>query len=880
MSALKISHCRYALFLGVASICSTAGAQTKPPVQTQDKAPVTAPTLAPAPAAEASLGDYDKHAEYAWNPVAIGAGGFMRGMVIHPLNKNLRYARADTWGAYRWDSATEQWIHMVTANTIAPTATSSPSNDPGRQIPVTSQPSGGGVDSIAIDPSATNRVYIAITATPSHDLTGNVVRRGNVYYSRNGGRTFAASTGLSLPSYTNSNCPEPELEPNNTAGERLRVDPVNGNILYLGSRVNGMFMSVDGGVSFIPMPSVGAPGACQRVVNVLIDGRNMIRRMINGRMRKVSRTLYIVVEGNGAGVYQSNDGGASFTNIATGQDVLLRADVGGSTLDSTGAFWITSQNQALRYANGAWSRFFPPQSGNSIAVDPANPNRIFVTRYDLGMARSTDGGASWTFFDRPNIASSDGIEWITTRVNHPNAHGGLMFDPGVSTAGGRGRLWTSNGNDGTIYADLNDAAQTSPVTGPAWFEQSRGIEQLVGQNIVLPPGNGNSALLAAEDEPTFYVSNPQTFTARRFDVDTSAQGNNDLASNGMVAYVPDTPSVMVTNPANLFSAWHRGGPARNNYASYSVNFGRNWALMPSIRRTNGDNSFGGGSIINTPQDLFGGQMAISARGTELPGRGQPVWTGQDNIVWFPHGGSQPSGFGATNVPPRYSIDGGATWTTSNVLDEAGTPVDFSTNPFQLIFTNSSKQFAVVADPVRPKTFYAATVSKFMVTNDGGATWRIKDWPFQPALSFFINANMTAVPGRQGDLWFSSGFGAAGGAGYLFHSTNGGDNWQRIDLAKVYSVAVGKGAPGRDYALYIYGQPDPSKVYGVYRSDDQGVSWYLISGNGRHGYPVNSFNTPSHLAASQDVEGLVYISFTGMSYAWGYKRRLGNPYPAR
>jgi photosystem II stability/assembly factor-like uncharacterized protein len=879
MSAVNFALPRYTLMLSVASISVAASAQTAPAAPTPPTATAQPTVTATAP----SLGAYDRHAEWVWQPVAIGAGGFMRGMVIHPLNSNIRFARADTWGAYRWDATRSRWVHMVTANTIPASVTTSPSNEPSVRVPLTSQPNGDGVDSIAIDPRSVNRVYMAMTVTPPGDLTNNVVRRGNVYYSRDGGRTFQASTGLSLPSFSNPSCVSAELEPNNSAGERLRVDPTNSNIVYLGSRVNGMFISTNAGVSFSPLPSVGAPGACQRVVNVLIDGSQRVRRTLNGVVMIVSKTLFVVVEGNGAGVYRSTDGGATFTNVAAGQDVLSQGSVGGSTVDSTGAFWITKNNVLLRYANGIWTTFNPPAAGSSVAVDPANPNRIFVSRFDLGIARSTDGGATWTFFDRPNIASSDGIEWITTRVNHPNAHGPLMFDPTLPTASGKGRLWTSNGNDGVIYVDLDDAAQTGSAQGMSWLEQSRGIEQLVGQNIVLPPGNRNSALLAAEDEPTFYVSNPRTFTARRFDVDTSAEGNNDLASNGMVAYVPDTPSVMVTNPANLFAGFWRGGPSRNNFASYSVNFGRNWALMPSIRRTQNDNSFGLGSIINTPEELFGGQIAISARGTVLPGRGQAVWTGQDNLVWFPHGSNQPSGFGANNVSPRYSVDGGSTWLTSTVLDEAGSPVDFSTNPFQLIFTNSSKHFALVADPVQPRTFYAMTVSNFMVTTDGGATWRIPpgtSQAFRPSFNFFINSQMTAVPGRQGDLWLTTGAGAPGAGGNLFHSTDGGSNWQRIELTKVYNVAVGKGASGRDYALYIYGQPDPSKVYGVYRSDDQGATWYLISGDGRHGYPVDSFNIPAHLAASQDVEGLVYISFTGMSYAYGYMRRLGNPYPSQ
>jgi photosystem II stability/assembly factor-like uncharacterized protein len=831
----------------------------------------------------ATLGSYDRHAEWSWQPVAIGAGGWMRGMVLHPRDSRIRYARADTWGAYRWDNTNSRWIQMVTAATIPATAQVAASNDLTSRYNVTAAPNATGVDSIAIDPNNTTRVFIAMAISPPPDLTGNIPRNGNVYYSTNSGRTFRPSTGLTLPSRANPGCYGDELGSNNFAGERLRVDPANSRVLYLGSQYNGLFVSSDAGVSFTAVSAPGLPGTCQAIVNVVPDSRQLIRRTINGVALNVSRVLYLVTDAAaGASVFRSEDGGASWADIGIGISGFRAGAMGGSQIDSTGAFWITASDRVWRYTAGAWREFNPPRAGNSIAIDPADPQRIFVTNYSLLMSRSTDGGNTWTNLNRyAGITSTDGIAWINARRVRPAAHGMLYFDPSTSTAGGRGRLWTSEGNDGIIFADLDDATQTGDQT-VSWREQSLGIEQVVGQNILLPPGNNNSALLAAEDEPTFYITNPRTFTAQRFDVDTAARGNNDLASNGMVAYVPDTPSVMVTNAANIFSAGFRGGGYRNNFASYSTNYGRNWQLFPSIQQTDGDNSYGAGSIFNIPERLVGGQIAISARGNVLPGRGLAQWTGQDNLVWLPFA-TQYGGVGAIDFAPHFSMDGGSSWQASTVLAENGTPVDFSTVPFQLVFSNSSKQFAVVADPVTPLTFYAVTVSYIMVTNDGGRTWRIppgSSTALSPASYYFINAQMVAVPGRRGDLWLTTGAGSPTAGGFLFHSTDGGLSWQRLPLATTYNVSVGKGAPGRDYALYIYGRPTEAQPFGVYRSDDLGVNWSLISGNGINGYPLNNFNLPSHIAASPDVEGLVYLSFVGVGYSWGYQRSLGNPYPAQ
>ncbi len=832
----------------------------------------------------ASLGSFDRRSEWVWQPVAIGAGGFVRGMVVHPLQSgNIRYARTDTYGAYRWDPLNGRWVNIINAANFPATLSVGTSNDANDRHLLRATPIEGGVDSIAIDPRQTSRLYLAMTVSPPGDVTGNVARQGNVYFSSNGGRSFGAATGLTLPSYKNDRCPGLEFDTQNTLGERLAVDPRNSNILYLGSQRNGVFLSSNAARSFAPATAPGLPTACQQVVNVLFDGREAVSRTINGRLQAVSRTIYIVVDAaEGTGVYRSSDGGLSFTNIAAGRDEIRNGLIGGSAIGPDGSFWIVGNGVVLRWRGNGWTALRSPRVPGRIAVDPGNPERLFVTGYDLQIARSNDGGQSWTDLGNyASIRSVDGIQWINDRVTHPTAHGAIFFDPSVSTAAGGGRLWAPQGNDGTMYADLNDAVQTGPAHGLDWKAQSRGIEQLVGQNIVIPPGGGNVAVVAAEDEPTFFISNPRLFTARRFDIDTAAQGNNDLAVNGMVAYVPDTPAVMVTNPANLFAGDYRGGPFRNNFAGYSVNYGRNWTLFPSIRITSGDNSYGGGSITNAPERLVGGQIAISARGTLLPGRGEARWTGQDNIVWFPFG-AQYGYFGSSRVPPHYSLDGGASWAESRVYDEAGGRIDFSSDRFQLIFTSASKQFALVADPVTPKTFYGLTVSNFMVSTDGGASFRIP--PGTGATfryrDFFINAKMEAVPGRAGDLWLTSGHGDPSAGGYLYHSTDGGAHWQRQPVDKSYAIAIGKGAPGRAYALYNYGRPDAAKPWGVWRSDDEGATWSLISGSADHGYPFGSLNVPSALAASQDVEGLVYISFTGMSAGWGYQRAVGNPYPAR
>src|SRR5271157_1874770 len=154
---------------------------------------------------------------YTWKSVQMVGGGFVDGIVFHPTAKGVRYARTDIGGAYRWNDTAKRWESILD------------------WVPYENL-NWMGVESIALDPADPNRVYLACgTYTNPRTPDGAILR------SSDRGKTFQ---------YTNVPFKFGGNENGRGNGERLAVDPNDGNVLYLGTRQAGLWKSTDAGASW------------------------------------------------------------------------------------------------------------------------------------------------------------------------------------------------------------------------------------------------------------------------------------------------------------------------------------------------------------------------------------------------------------------------------------------------------------------------------------------------------------------------------------------------------------------------------------------------------------------------------------------------------
>ncbi len=732
------------LFLATlaAAYTSTSSCAQSAPKALAVAQPVT-PTKPAAPSNPANLSN-----SYNWKPVRIGAGGFVTGFVTHPLDARVRYCRTDVGNAYRWNG--REWVPMI--RRIGKT---------GLPREFTRAPGQGGSEALAVDPSNTRVVYMAYAGYYSSDQkdAGYAAVPGSVYKSTDGGQTFVAGD-LNVP-----------MEPNNedrTNGERLQVDPNNGQVVYYGSRKNGLWRSVDGGAHWAQVSGGGAPDATSNVMRVLF----LKGDTVSSSGQTVGKTVFATTWGGS--VFGSTDGGGTWTNISKGEE--LDGHAGISLVDSRGALYVVQKDTPFvwRYVGGKWEKLitrltYGGSPARGFAVDPRNPDRLYASNGNGGLGRSLDGGKTWTELGY-DIQFANTFGWgPQPRFKVGRSNAGIFFDRD-------GVLWMPQGNEGVLRVKLTD---TEPFDGVRWTIDSSGIEEFVTHDVILPPGG--KPLVAVQDAIGLLVNDPATLSAKQISL------QDQLISNGSgLAYCPDAPSFVAVAAADVN---HTGSGA--NYSGFSSDGGATWTRFAGLPH-NPD-----GSTVNAP-----GSIAISRR----DGRA----LGADHLVYLPSGTS-----GAF-----YSKDGGATWAKATGFPDA-----------QAYWIFALKQRALKADPFVADKFYykgSWTPAGLYVSTDGGASWSEQKDAGLPGNTHHGQLEVNRLV--KDDLWFVDGMEGATAHG-LWHSTDGAHFARVPGVDFAYTLAVGKGsgikgdAPS---ATYFYGKMSGDDDWGVFRSLDGGTHWARIS----------------------------------------------------
>ncbi|GGJ51364.1 sialidase family protein [Deinococcus roseus] len=719
---------------------------------------------------------------YSWKNVEVVGGGYVPGIIFNQKEKDLIYARTDIGGAYRWDKTTGRWIQLL--NWVG-------ADDWGLS----------GVDSLATDPVDPNRVYL-LAGTYTNDWDPN---NGAILRSTDRGNTWARTD---LPFKSGGNMPGRGM------GERLSIDPNKNSILYLGTRSgNGLWRSTDYGVNWSKVTAFTNPGDYVQTPGDAYAGDKVGVVWITfdkstGTAGNATQTLYVGVADKAHPLYQSLDGGTTWTEVP-GQPTGFLPHHG--VLDGKGNLYITYSDGAGPYdgqkgdvwkydtIKKEWSNISPVPSSSGddyfgyggLAVDAQNPDTLMVAALnswwpDTVLFRSTDAGKSWTriwdwdawpSLKKRYTLDSSGAPWLnfgntTPRDPEPLVKVGWMVDDLEIDPFDSNRMLYGTG--ATVFGTSNLTEWDSDNKIDLKV-MAQGIEETAVLDLISPPVGAN--LHSALGDIAGFKHTDLTKVPAKM----AAQPNG--GSQTSLDYAELKPEILVRVG---------NGDATHSFA-LSTDGGDTWTNGTSPAGTSG-----------------GGSVYISAKGT--------------TILWSPQG-----------AKVSFSADQGAKWTPSAGLPEGPAKI--------------------VSDRVNDSIFYAFSGNALYVSLDGGKNFVARRAAGLPAV--VESAWIQSVPGTEGDLWL-----AAGKSG-LYHSTDGGIKFQKLDLVDTANVVgFGKAAPGKKYvAIYITGKVEGKQ--GFYRSDDAGQTWVRINDN-QHQYG----STNSAITGDPRVYGRVYIGTNGYGIVYG------------
>ena len=394
---------------------------------------------------------------YDWKNVAIGGGGFVSALITSKTEQNLVYARTDVGGAYRWDASSSSWVSLLDWV----------SDDEVGYL---------GVESLAIDPQLPNRVYMLVGISYFNGGKTAILR------SEDYGNTFTVvEVTNQFKAHGNGM--------GRQTGEKLVVDPNNSNILYCGTRWNGLFKSTDAGATWSRLSSLNVTTTPNEngISFVVLDGSSVSGGTTQRIMVGVSRS-------GSTNLYRSDDGGQSFSAVSGAITTYMPHR---AALASDGDLYITYGNgagphghwsepepmdngQIWKYniSSGVWTNITPSsftRAFGGICVDPNNPDRVVASTINTYLPQnsawgdriflSTNGGSSWVdVIDRGFSMDSNSITWIEGHSIH--WAGSIEFDP-FNTE----KVWVTSGNG--IF--VNDNISTSDI----WRFEVKGLEETV-----------------------------------------------------------------------------------------------------------------------------------------------------------------------------------------------------------------------------------------------------------------------------------------------------------------------------------------------------------------------------------------------------------------
>ncbi|MGN0586559.1 MAG: hypothetical protein ACI4JF_04670, partial [Oscillospiraceae bacterium] len=517
-----------------------------------------------------------KGEESAWTygQVAIGGGGFVTG-VFSTNEENVYYAKTDVGGAYRWSEEEQQWkclSYWVS------------DDDKGLL----------GIDGLAVDPNNAAKVYMLA---------------GTEYFS--GGKTALLKSDDYGETFTQVDLTSMIKVHGNGMGrgngERIAVDPNNGDIIFAGGRTGGLIKSTDGGLTWTAVSSFPVTKTQNG------NGINIIVFDPASGKDGASQRIYVGVsqaQTDDGNLFVSEDGGETWSVLPNAHNDNMPQRM---KLDSQGNLYVTYASHEGPWNAGSGTVYKYGVSGATaekiapagcafadIAIDPNDDDRLVLVTTEKWEEQpngsfgdvvytSTDGGKSWTNIMDNITMSTNGMPWIEDCAMHWCSS--IAINPYNAN-----EILINSGNGIFACDNIWDA-------NPAFYFDARGIEETVPEDIITMK---DYPLISAVGDYDGFVHE---------DIYTPAERHQDK--------IGSTTSIAIA--AQNRDYWAKvGGSDQEQLLTYSTDAGKTW-----------------NKITNSPEPgkvLYKGKLAFTADGSRL------IWSASNGLKAY------------------YTEDWGETWT--------------------------------------------------------------------------------------------------------------------------------------------------------------------------------------------------------------------------
>lgn len=596
--------------------------------------------------------------ENAWTALPINGGGFIQSVEISPSDPDVWYSYVDVGGPYRSDDAGRTWrpLHGNMPQTLRNCFADH-------------------LRALSVDPRDPDRIVFA---------SGRLVwqKPAGVYVSRDGGRTCSRT----LKADFNGEGPF------RFSGRALRRDPGNPDRILAASDNDGIFLSRDGGDSWV---SCGLDGCW--LVDVWFD-------------LAVPRRVYACApvwpdpknDGKAYGLFRSEDGGESWKKIAGDAPFEMTQIAGRREL--LGVFRAEGGNELRLSRDGgeSWSPFAEglPVKTRYLAV-AAGPDFYLTTDWDGQLYRRAAGDSAWREVPAERL-----------EMSHPEKDNGI--------AGRDGRLAKPRCCTGRIIVDPKNPDHILTTDwfqiwqtfdgGRTWRTAADGIHPLVPFTIACDPNSPDNISYGCADMGMFNTQDG----GRSYRKEHSICGANSIAF--------------------CFRAKHRAYAVGGKFGIQLIvteDGGKTWRYLagkglPALGQKEGQHG-----IYTVAVDPATDWPYLCVSGRIAPGAGG-IWRskdGGDTWEWFGRG---MDGDARSYKASEFEFGGAALWPDQLVFGPDGSALTYQ--PYtgkmywldreagewkKLASSNKGGCFTVAADPFAPGRFLMACKDYVMEFTDGG-----------------------------------------------------------------------------------------------------------------------------------------------------------------